>query len=117
MRNIFPSRWIKQFFGKTIKNLRKHRNIKIATTTTKRRRYYLISELNYHTTKIFTENLLVIEMTKKWILLDKPLYFEFSMLDLSKTVLYEVYCWYDEVKAKYDENVKMFYVDTDSFII
>ena len=39
------------------------------------------------------------------------------MLDLSKTVLYEVYCWYDEVKAKYDENVKMFYVDTDSFII
>ena len=117
MRNIFSSRWIKQFFGKTIKNLRKHRNIKIATTTTKRRRYYLISELNYHTTKIFTENLLVIEMTKKWILLDKPLYFEFSMLDLSKTVLYEVYYWYDEVKAKYDENVKMFYVDTDSFII
>ena len=56
-------------------------------------------------------------MTKKRILLDKPLYFEFSMLDLSKTVLYEVYCWYDEVKAKYDENVKMFYVDTDSFII
>ena len=39
------------------------------------------------------------------------------MLDLSRTVLYEVYCWYDEVKAKYDENVKMFYVDTDSFII
>ena len=39
------------------------------------------------------------------------------MLDLSKTVLYEVYYWYDEVKAKYDENVKMFYVDTDSFII
>ena len=39
------------------------------------------------------------------------------MLDLSKTVLYEVYCWYDEVKSKYDENVKMFYVDTDSFII
>ena len=47
--------------------------------------------------------------------MDKPPYFEFLKLDLSKTVLYEF--WYDEVKAKYDENVKMFYVDTDSFII
>ena len=61
----FSSRWIKQFFGKIIENLRKHRNVKTATTTTKRRRYYLVSELNYHSTKIFTENLLVIEMTKK----------------------------------------------------
>ena len=47
--------------------------------------------------------------------MDKPPYFEFLMLDLSKTVLYKF--WYDEVKAKYDENVKKFYEDTDSFII
>ena len=41
-------------FGKTMENVRKHRNIKILTT--ERRRNYLVSEPNYHTTKFFMEN-------------------------------------------------------------
>ena len=49
-------------FGKTMENMRKHRNIKFVTT--KRGRHYLVSEPNYHTTKFFTENLLVIEIRK-----------------------------------------------------
>ena len=44
-------------FGKTMENF-KHRNIKFVTT--ERRQNYLVSEPNYHTTKIFTENLLAI---------------------------------------------------------
>ena len=48
--------------GKTMENVRKHRNIKLVTT--ERRRNYLVSEPNYHTTKFFTENLLAIEMKK-----------------------------------------------------
>ena len=50
-------------FGKTTENVRKHRDIKLATT--QRRRNYLVSEPNYHTTKFFTEHLLAIEMKKK----------------------------------------------------
>ena len=50
-------------FGKTIENVRKHRDIKLVTTD--RRRNYLVSEPNYRTTKFFTENLLAIEMKKK----------------------------------------------------
>ena len=50
-------------FGKTVENVRKHRHIKLATT--QRRRNYLESEPNYHTTKFFTETLLAIEMKKK----------------------------------------------------
>ena len=49
-------------FGKTIENVRKHRDVKLVTT--ERRRNYLVSEPNYHTTKLFTENLLEIEMKK-----------------------------------------------------
>ena len=49
-------------FGKTIDNARKHRDLKLVTT--ERRRNYVESELNYHTTKFFTENLLVVEMKK-----------------------------------------------------
>ena len=45
-------------FGKAMKNIRKHRYIKLVTT--KRRRNYLVGESNYHTTKLFTENLLAI---------------------------------------------------------
>ena len=47
-------------FGKTMENLRKCRDIKLITT--ERRRDYLVSEVSYHTTKFFTENLLAIEI-------------------------------------------------------
>ena len=54
-----------------MKNVRKHRDIKLVTT--ERRRNYLISEPNYHTTKFFTESLLAIEMKKRTeILMNKP---------------------------------------------
>ena len=49
-------------FGKTMENVRKHRNIKLVTT--ERRRNYLVSEPNYHTTKFFTENVLATEIKK-----------------------------------------------------
>ena len=47
-------------FGKIVENVRKHRDIKVVKT--ERRRNYLVSESNYHTTKLFVENLLVTEM-------------------------------------------------------
>ena len=50
-------------FGKTMGNLRKHRDIKLVPT--ERKRNYLVSEPNYHTTKFFTEHLLAIEMKKQ----------------------------------------------------
>ena len=50
-------------FGKTMENVRKHRDIKLATT--EKRRNYLVSEPKYHTTKFFTEHLLAIEMKTK----------------------------------------------------
>ena len=50
-------------FGKTMENVRKHRDIKLIEI--ERKTNYLVSERNYHTTKFFTENLLAIEMKKK----------------------------------------------------
>ena len=57
-------------FGKTMENVRKHKDIKLVTT--ERRRNYLVSEPNYHTTKFFTEHMLAIEMKKTEILMNKP---------------------------------------------
>ena len=56
-------------FGKTIQNVRKHRNGKSVTTA--KNRNYLISRPNYHTTKFFTEKLLAIEMRKSPIFINK----------------------------------------------
>ena len=87
-------------FGKTMKNVRKHRNIKLVTT--ERTRNYLVSEPNYYITKFFAENLSAIEMKKTQKLMNKPVYLGLSILDLSKTVMDEF--WYDYVKPKYGEN-------------
>ena len=67
-----------------------------------RRSIHSVSEPNYHTTKFFTENLLAIEMRKTQILTNKPVYLRLSILDISKTVMYEFQ--YDYVKPKYGES-------------
>ena len=74
-------------FGKTIINVRKHRNIKLVITEW--RRNYSVSESNYHTTKFFTENILAIEIRKLQILLNKLVSLSLSILDLNKTVMYQ----------------------------
>ena len=71
-------------FGKILQNMRKNRNIKFVTT--ERRRNYLVSEPNYHTTKFFAEDLLRMEIRKTQMLMNKPVYLGLSMLDLSKAV-------------------------------
>ena len=75
------------FFGKTLENVRKHRNIKLVTTEMTRN--CLVSEPNSHTTKFFTENLLAVEMRKSQILMNKPICLGLSILDLSKTVMHK----------------------------
>ena len=65
-----------------MENVRKHSDIKFVTR--ERRRNYLVSEPNYHTTKFFTENLLAIEMKNTEILMNKPVHLGLSVLELSK---------------------------------
>ena len=100
-------------FGKTMENVRKHRDIKLVTTDEKRNK--LVSEPNYHTTKRFSENLSAIEMRKTKVKMNKPVYLGMSILDISKMHLYKF--WYDYIKPKYEDRAKLCYTDTDSFII
>ena len=100
-------------FGKTMENVRKHRDIKLVTTD--KRRNQLASEPNYHTTKYFSENLMAIEMKKTKVKMNKPIYLGMSILDISKTLMYEF--WYDYIKPKYQDRAKLCYMDTDSFVI
>ena len=96
-----------------MENVRKHRDIKLVTTD--KRRNQLVSEPNYHTTKWFLENLLAIEMKNIKVKMNKPVYLGLPILEISKTLMYEF--WYDYIKPKYQDNAKLYYMDTDSFII
>ena len=100
-------------FGKTMENVRKHRDIKLVTTDKKRSK--LVSEPNYHTMNLISENLSIIEMKKIKVKMNKPIYLGLSILEISKILMYEF--WYDYMKPKYSDNVKLCYTDTDSFII
>ena len=51
-------------FGKTMENVRRHRDIKLVTTV--RRRNHLISQPSYHSRELFTKNLLAKQMKKNW---------------------------------------------------
>ena len=98
-------------FGKTMENVRKHKDIKLVTTD--KRRNQLVSEPNYHTTKWFSEKLLAIEMKKTKVKMNKPVYLGLPILEISKILMNEF--WYDYMKPKY--GVNLYYIDTDSFIM
>ena len=100
-------------FGKTIENMRKHRNNKLVTTEEKIIK--LVLEPNYHTTKQLSENLLAIEMKKTKVKMNKPVYLSMSILDVSEALMYEF--WSDYIKPKYKDKAKLCYMDTDSFVI
>ena len=100
-------------FGKARENIRKHRDIKLVTTD--KRRNKLVSEPNYHTMNYISKDLSIIEMNKTKVKMNKPIYLGLSILEISKLLMYEF--WYDYMKHKYGDNVKLCYMDTDSFIM
>ena len=100
-------------FGKTIENVRIHRQIKLVTTDEKRSK--LVSEPRFHKTKCFYENLLAIEMKKTKVKINKPVYLGMSILDIRKALMYEF--WYDYIKPRYGDRTELCYMDTDNFVI
>ena len=96
-----------------MENIRKHRDIKLVTTDKKRSK--LVSEPNYHTINLISEDLSIFEMEKTKVKTNKPIYLGLSILEISKILIYEF--WYDYMKPKYGNKVKLCYMDTDSFIM
>ena len=74
-------------FGKTMENVRKHRDTKLVTTDKKRSK--LVSEPNYHTINCISENLSIVEMRRTKVKMNKPIYLGLSILEISKILMYE----------------------------
>ena len=90
-------------FGKTMENIRKHRDIKLVTTNNKRSK--LVSEPNYHTMNHISKDLSITEMNKTKVKMNKPVYLGLWILDISKILMYEF--WFDYMKPKYGNDVKL----------
>ena len=96
-----------------MENVRTHRNIKFVLTDKKINK--LVSEPNYHTMNYISKDLSIIEINKTRVKMNKPIYLGLSILDVSKILMYEF--WYDYIKPKYGNDVKLCYMDTDSFVM
>ena len=100
-------------FGKTMENIRKHRNVKLVTN----KKAYLknVMQPNFKSRLVFSETLVGCEMGKKCIVMNKPVYIGQAILDLSKIVMYEFH--YDYMIPKYEaQKLKLCYMDTDSLV-
>ena len=104
-------------FGKTMENLRKQVDIKLVQTdgteNEKIRKIMAMPNFNRHVK--FSDELSVIHVHKTKLILNKPTYVGFSVLDLSKHLMYDWY--YNKLKKKYSENCTLLYTDTDSLLV
>ena len=96
-----------------MENIREHVDIKLVNSIKDLNKY--AREPNMKNIKYFSGSLLATEMRKTEITMNKPVYFGQAILDISKTLMYEFY--YEYMKPKYGNKVKLCYTDTDSFIM
>ena len=100
-------------FGKTMENVRNHRDIKLVTSDKRRKR--LVSEPNYHLCKKISNHLMAIEMKKTRVKMNKPLHLGMSILDISKILMHEF--WYNYIIPKYGDKAKLSYTDTEFYYL
>ncbi|XP_024893432.1 uncharacterized protein LOC112468467 [Temnothorax curvispinosus] len=102
-------------FGKTMENVRNHVDVKLVTTW--KGRYgaeAMIARPNFHSSSVFSENLVAIELRKLEVKFDKPIYVGMCILDLSKVCLYEFH--HEYMSSLYRDSCRIMYTDTDSLI-
>ena len=99
-------------FGKTMEDKRKHLDFEIVSD--ERRFMKCVNNPSFKHSHIINENLVGVEKQKPKLKLDKPIFIGMSFLDLSKQHMYKFY--FDVMKPKYGDNIRMVYTDTDSFV-
>ena len=97
-------------FGKIMENIRKRCNVYLETD----RDHFLrqTAKPTYVSCKIFSENLVAVNMKQERLKLNKPSYVGMYILDLSKVLMYDFH--YNYIKRKYNERAKLLFTDTDS---
>lgn len=100
-------------FGKTMEDVKNRVCFELVDNEHKFKK--LLADPRYKNSHQINENLVGIERTKKQVYLNKPIAIGVAILDLSKMHMYNFF--YNVLKKRYGENVRLLYTDTDSFII
>ena len=112
-KNNFESDFFKlmnnSLFGKTIENIRKRTDVRLVTTPEQAEKY--IYKPNYEGRTTFSDDL---HMGKTSLYMNKPVYLGMSILDISKTLMYNFH--YGYIKPKYGDKAKLLFTDTDSLM-
>ena len=108
-KDFFSNLMYNAVFGKTMENVRKHRDIKLVTTERRKNYYVVRTKLWYF--KVFHRKLITNRHEKTEIFINKPVYLGLSILELSKILIYEF--WHNYVKPKYDKKTKLCFMDAD----
>ena len=102
-------------FGKTMENLRKRVNVNLVRSNEEDKLRRLIASPSFARANIFDDDLAAIQMHKSSLTLNRPIYVGMSILDLSKSLMYDFY--YNKMKAQYGDRVELLYTDTDSLLL
>ena len=99
-------------FGKTMENIRRHRDIKLVNN--KKEYLKTVMKSNFKSGTLLGENLMGCEMGKIKVVMNKPVYLGQAILDLSEIIMYEFH--YDYMVPKYGDKIKLCYMDTNSYV-
>ena len=99
-------------FGKTQENIRNRVDTRLISSHKAAKK--LAAKPKYVRCTIFDENLIAIHTKKTELYLNKPVYLGMSILGLSKSLMYDFH--YNDIKTKYEDNVKLLFTDTDESI-
>ena len=99
-------------FGKTIENIRKRQNIHLVDN--RKKALKLSSRPNFDRCTIFDSNLIAVHMKKTEVYFNKPVYVGQSILDLSKTLMFDFH--HNYIKKKYGKKSELLFTDTDSLM-
>ncbi|KAL4153311.1 hypothetical protein QTP88_001144 [Uroleucon formosanum] len=116
-KNEFEKEYFKlmnnSVYGRTMMNVRNHVDIRLCSNGSTVEK--LITKPNFDRRTIFTENLAAVHMKRTQISFKQPIYIGMCVLDLSKMLMYDFY--YNIIKKKYGNRVRLLYTDTDSLIL
>ena len=99
---------INSIYGKTMENLRKRMNVRLVNNEKDFLKY--TSRPTYITHKIFGKDYAAIYEIKPVLILNKPIYVGFTVLELSKWLMYDFH--YNFIKNNFD--AELLFTDTDS---
>ena len=97
-------------FGKSCENL--FNRVDVRLVGERKKAVKLVAKPTYKHHTIYDENLVGVHLRVSKVRLNKPSYLRIAVLDLSKTLMYELH--YNYIKPKYGDNARLLFTDTDS---